>query len=134
MEKLEVKTYDKSLAITTIMDIILIKIHRTKNTIMIQKRFINITVAASVFKEIEQLSIFFRLRATIFYFVFFSINPIQDGGGGGGEKTPSTSFSPVTSTNIGTSPPKFLLLVLTLLPHWCKISGLYLVPVPNYST
>ena len=124
MEKLEVKTYDKSLAITTIMDIILIKIHRTKNTIMIQKRFINITVAASVFKEIEQLSIFFRLRATIFYFVFFSINPIQDGGGGGGEKTPSTSFSPVTSTNIGTSPPptpNFLLLVLTLLPHWCKI-------------
>ena len=105
MEKLEVKTYDKSLAITTIMDIILIKIHRTKNTIMIQKRFINITVAASVFKEIEQLSIFFRLRATIFYFVFFSINPIQDGGGGGGKKTPSTSFSPVTSTNIGTSPP-----------------------------
>ena len=135
MEKLEVKTYDKSLAITTIMDIILIKLHRTKNTIMIQKRFINITVAASVFKEIEQLSNFFRLSATIFYFVFFSVNSIQDGGEGWGEKTPSTSFSPVTSTNIGTSPPhNFLLLVLTLLPHWCKISSLYLVPVPNYST
>ena len=101
---------------------------------MIQKRFINITVAASVFKEIEQLSNFFRLSATIFYFVFFSVNSIQDGGEGWGEKTPSTSFSPVTSTNIGTSPPKFLLLVLTLLPHWCEISGLYLVPVPNYST
>ena len=26
----------------------------------------------------------------------------------------------------------FWLLVLTLLPHWCKISRLYLVSVPNY--
>ena len=26
------------------------------------------------------------------------------------------------------------LLVLTLLPHWCKISRLYLVPAPNYWT
>ena len=28
----------------------------------------------------------------------------------------------------------FWLFVLTLLPHWCKISGFYLEPVPNYLT
>ena len=31
------------------------------------------------------------------------INPIQDGGD---QKGPPTSFSPVTSTNVGLSPPK----------------------------
>ena len=33
-----------------------------------------------------------------------NINPIQDGG----KKAPSTSFSPVTSTNVGISPQNFL--------------------------
>ena len=38
-----------------------------------------------------------------------SVNPIQDGGGGGGAKRPTpTSFSPVTSTNVGTSPQNSL--------------------------
>ena len=50
---------------------------------------------------------------------------------GGGAKMPhSTSFSPVTSTNVGISPKNFL----TLLPHWCEIPSLYLMPVPNYWT
>ena len=38
-------------------------------------------------------------------------NPIQDGGGGEGwrdQKGPPTSFSPVTSTNIGIRPQIFL--------------------------
>ena len=42
---------------------------------------------------------------------FSSINSIQDGGGGGvgvGQKAPATSFSPVTSTNVGFSPQNFL--------------------------
>ena len=30
------------------------------------------------------------------------------------------------------APKTFWLLVLTLLPHWCKISRPYLVSVPNY--
>ena len=39
----------------------------------------------------------------------FIFNPIQDGGGrGGGAKRPTTSFSPVTSTNIGLSSQNFL--------------------------
>ena len=33
------------------------------------------------------------------------INPIQDGGGG--KKASCTSFSPVTSTNVGISPKNF---------------------------
>ena len=33
------------------------------------------------------------------------INPIQDGGG---QRSPPTSFSPVTSTNVGISPQNFL--------------------------
>ena len=45
-----------------------------------------------------------------------------------------TSFSSLTSTNVGISPKTFWLLVLTLLPHWYKISSSYLVPVPNYWT
>ena len=35
------------------------------------------------------------------------INPIQDLGGGG-QKDPPKSFSPVTSTNVGLSPQNFL--------------------------
>ena len=56
-------------------------------------------------------------------------NPIQDGGGA---KTLPTSFSPVTSTNVGTRPQNFLPFSLTLLTYWCKMPSLYLVPVPNY--
>ena len=52
--------------------------------------------------------------------------------GGGGKKAPPTSFSPVTSTNVRISPQNFL--TFSLLPHWCKISSLYQVPVPNYRT
>ena len=44
-------------------------------------------------------------------FIFFEnpnyINPVQDGGEGG-KKAPPTSFSPVTSTNVGISPQNFL--------------------------
>ena len=36
-----------------------------------------------------------------------NINPIQDPGGGGGQKAPPTSFYPVTSTNVGISPKNF---------------------------
>ena len=59
----------------------------------------------------------------------FSINPSQDGGCGVGQKGLSHQFSPITSTNVGIT-PKTLLLVL--IPHWCKISWPYQVPVPNY--
>ena len=34
------------------------------------------------------------------------INPIQDGKGG--QRGPPTSFSPITSTNVGLSPQNFL--------------------------
>ena len=38
------------------------------------------------------------------------IKPIQDeeGGGGGGQKGPPSSFSPITSTNVGIRPQNFL--------------------------
>ena len=36
------------------------------------------------------------------------LNPIQDGGGGAGQKGPPTSFFPVTSTNVGIDPYNFL--------------------------
>ena len=36
------------------------------------------------------------------------VNPIQDGGVGGGQKGTTTSFSPVTSTNVGISTQNFL--------------------------
>ena len=40
-------------------------------------------------------------------------------------KGPPSSLSPVTSTNVVSS-QKFWLLAFTLLPHWYKISRLYL--------
>ena len=43
----------------------------------------------------------------LYYFCFLVLNPIQDGGGGGAKRTP-TSFSPVTSTNVGFGPQNFL--------------------------
>ena len=41
-----------------------------------------------------------------FIFLYLPFNPIDDGEGGeeGGAKGPPTSFSPVTSTNVGISP------------------------------
>ena len=54
------------------------------------------------------------------------INPNQDGVGA---KRPPTSFSLVTSTNVGISPQNFLTFSFNPLPQWCKISSLYLVPV-----
>ena len=47
-------------------------------------------------------------------------------------KKPPTSFSHATSTNVEISPKTFWLLILTLLPLWCKMSRPYLVSVPNY--
>ena len=57
----------------------------------------------------------------------------MSGGVGLHKGPPPTSFSPVTST-YELAPKTFWLLVLTLSLHWCKISSLYLVPVPNYRT
>ena len=64
-------------------------------------------------------------------------NPIQDGvSGGEGTKSPSpprsAGFLPATSRNVAQK--TFWLLVLTLFPHWCKISRPYLLPVYNYWT
>ena len=53
-------------------------------------------------------------------------------GGGGSKKAPHTRFSLVTSTNVGISPQNSFTFSFNLLPHWCKISSFYLVPVPNY--
>ena len=57
------------------------------------------------------------------------LNPIQDGGKK--PPPPPTSFSPVASTNVGFSLQTFWHLVLTLLPHCCKISSSCLLPVQN---
>ena len=53
---------------------------------------------------------------------------------GGAKKPPPppTSFSPVTSTNVRISPQNFLTFSFNPFTDWCKISSLYLVPVPNY--
>ena len=55
-------------------------------------------------------------------------------GGRRDKKTSPTSFSPVTLQTLKLPLKTFCLLVLTLLSHWCKISRLYLVTLPNYST
>ena len=48
-----------------------------------------------------------NLFQEIFVFLY-NLNPIHDEEEGrGGQKGPHTSFSPVTSTNVGTSPKTF---------------------------
>ena len=42
------------------------------------------------------------------YYEWTKINPIQDGEEGGEAKSPPTSFSSITSANIGISPQNFL--------------------------
>ena len=71
-----------------------------------------------VFKVIPLLKTMLHKKTLHIIRTFF--NPIQDGGEGS-----SYQFFPLKT---------FWLLVLTLLPYWCKISRLYLVPVPNYWT
>ena len=48
----------------------------------------------------------------------------------GGKKAPPTSFSPVTSTNVGCSPQNFLTFSFNSFATMLQI----LVPVPNYWT
>ena len=44
------------------------------------------------------------------YFCYSLFHPIQDGGGGAKRHPPSTSFSSVTSGNVGINPKNFLTL------------------------
>ena len=56
-------------------------------------------------------------------------------GWGRGQKAASLKdFSLLPLQTEGFATKTVWLLVLTLLLHWCKISRLYLVPVPNYWT
>ena len=51
-----------------------------------------------------------------------------------GQKDRPSSFSPVTSTNVGISLRNILTFSFNHFPNWHKISKPYLVPVPNYWT
>ena len=55
-------------------------------------------------------------------------------GGGGGLKGPIPAFHLYLLRTQDLGLKTLWLLVLTLLPHYCKISSLYLGPVPNYWT
>ena len=48
----------------------------------------------------------------------------------GAESPSPTSFSPVTSTNVGISPQNFL--TFSFNPFDRPVQSFYLVPVPNY--
>ena len=52
----------------------------------------------------------------------------------GGKKAPLPVFPLLLPQMEELALKTFWLLVLTFFPHWCKISSLYLVPVPNYRT
>ena len=52
--------------------------------------------------------------------ILIYFNPIQDGGGGGGggggKNAPPTTFSPLTSTDVGISPQNFLTFIFDPFP------------------
>ena len=54
--------------------------------------------------------------------------------GGWGKKVPPTSFSPVTSTNVGFSPQNLLAFSFNPFATLVKISSSHLVSAPNYWT
>ena len=59
----------------------------------------------------------------------------NEGGEGVGKKAPSSSLpSPPPPLPAPTNFQLVFFLVLILLPHWCKISKPYLVPLLNYWT
>ena len=60
------------------------------------------------------------------------ISPILSGWGKA--KRPPYQFFPCDFCKRWLARKTFRLLVLILLPHWCKISSIYLVPVQNYQT
>ena len=51
-----------------------------------------------------------------------------------GKKAPLAVFPLQLLQRYQLGPKTFWLLILTLFPHWCKISSSYLLPVPNYWT
>ena len=59
----------------------------------------------------------------VFYFTIVSFKPIQDEEE---KKASRTSFSHVTSTNVGISPKTFLTFSFNPFATWCKISSLHL--------
>ena len=79
---------------------------------------------------LSYISVFNCERAVIFNFSLTQFRMEDDQKG----PLPSSSFSPVSSTNGGLASKTSWLLVLTVLSHWRKISRPYLVPVPNYWT
>ena len=83
------------------------------------------------FNQLEKSLNFKKLRNNINAIHYEGLNPIQDGRGGA-KRPPSTSFSPVTSTNVGFGPQSFLTFSFNLFATLVQISSLYLVPVPNY--
>ena len=64
-------------------------------------------------------------------FTFVRFNPIQDGGGRGGQKgPPPTNFCPVTSTNVGISPQNFL--TFSLNPFSTLLQNFKVVPSASH--
>ena len=53
---------------------------------------------------------------------------------GGSKKVPLPFFPHVTPTNVLINPKNFLTFSFNPFPRWCKISGPYIVAVPNYWT
>ena len=64
------------------------------------------------FESYQDKYIYIYIHMYIYIYIYIktnaNFNPIQDRARGGGQKGPPTSFSPVTSSNVGFGPQNFL--------------------------
>ena len=110
-----------------------ISIRHHLRSLVFLKHINNVTFHChTVFKDIQKFRCYFQPKNHLNYFPSKTYS--WWGMVGGCKKFRPASSSSVTSTNVRTSPENLRLLVLNILPHWCKISSLYLVPIPNYWT
>ena len=108
---------------------------------MLLENFLKYFITLFWFDDLRMLLIYYfvdcfvDINTTALFWNFISVTYLHPIQGGGGKKGPSLyKLFLCNFYKRSNEQWTFWLLILTLFPHWCKISRLWLVPVPNYWT